>query len=81
MERENWFADTNSQFSVHNLLSDTVNWNLAMCGTGFAACAAHRRFGNAAVRAGIDGCNGCRMVRGTYRLRYNVCDNGYVKWH
>ena len=31
MERENWFADINSQFPFpFNLLPDTVNWNLAM---------------------------------------------------
>ena len=41
-------------------------------GTGFA-CAVHRRFGNAAVRAGIDGRDGCRMVCGTCRLRVTMC--------
>ena len=64
---ENWFAEINSQFPFpFNLLSDTVNWNLAMWAE--LVLAAHRRLGNAAVRAGIDGRNGCRMVCGTCRL-------------
>ena len=47
-------------------------------GTGFA-CAAYYRLGNAAVYAGIDGCDGCRMVCGTCRAWVTMCATTVIK--
>ena len=63
---ENWFAEINSQFPFpFNLLSDTVNWNLAMWAELVLSAlliVVVTAVAWSAVHAG---------------LGYNVCDNGY----
>ena len=75
---ENWFADINSQFPFpFNLLSDTVNWNLAMWAELVLPALLIVGLATRLSALGLMVVTAVAWSAVHAGLGYNVCDNGY----